>query len=264
MTELESLIDELYGLPPARFTDERIRLAKALKADGDDEAARRVGALRKPVVSAWALNLLTRKDPSGLDALESTGRRLREAQDRAISAGDADALRDATQERHATVSRLTRAALGILEREGVVGGSHGEDISTTLDAAAVDPEAFDALRRGRLTRPLMPPVGFGEGASLKVLPGARGRAPGPPEAVDPAKHRVEIGTLRRELTRAEGDSQKASRTVERARDRLETAERERSSAREDLREAEAHARGASLEVKRLARELGKIDPGAGD
>lgn len=260
MTELENLIDELYGAPLATFTGERTRLAASLKSDGDEAGAARMKGLRKPVVSAWALNLFTRRDSASLDALEATGRRLREAQERAIHEGDAEPLRAATQERHATVTRLTRAVLRVLEQEGVVGGPHAEDISSTLDAAAVDPEAFAALREGRLVRPLRPPTGFAEGASLKVVPGTRRREPEPAAPVDPRARRAEIAALRRKLAAAQTQGRKADQAVERARDRLAAAERERSDAREALREAEAQARGASLEVKRFALELSKADP----
>jgi hypothetical protein len=264
MSDVDRRIDELYGAPLASFTEERTRLAAALKADGDDAGAARMKALKKPVVSAWALNLLTRRDPSALDALEATGRRLREAQERAIAEGDGEPLRAATQERHATVSRLTAAVVGILEQEGVTGGSHGDDISSTLDAAAVDPEAFAALREGRLTRPLRPPTGFGEAAALKAIPGARKKEAEPEAPADPRVRRAEVAALRRKVTAAEAQDRKAERAVERASARLEAAERERSDAKDALREAEALARGAALEIKRLALELRKIDPDATD
>jgi hypothetical protein len=264
MPDLEQRIDELYGAPLAAFTNERTRLAADLKAEGDDAGAARMKGLKKPVVSAWALNRLTRRDPSALEALEATGRRLREAQERAIADGDAEPLRAATQERHATVSRLTTAVLRLLEEEGVTGGSHADDISSTLDAAAVDPEAFAALRSGRLTRPLRPPTGFGEAAALKVIPGARRKEPEPEAPADPRARRAEVAALRRKVGAAEAQGRKAEQAVEKARARLEAAERERSSAKDALREAEALARGASLELKRAALELRKADPDAED
>jgi hypothetical protein len=260
MPDLEQRIDELYAAPLATFTAERTRLAAALRSEGDDAGATRMKGLKKPVVSAWALNLLTRRDPSALEALDATGRKLREAQERAIEDGDAEPLRAATQERHATVTRLTAAVLRILEDEGMTGGSYADDISSTLDAAAVDAEAFAALREGRLTRPLRPPTGFGEAAALKVIPGARKKESEPAAPVDPRARRTEIAALRRKVTGAEAQSRKAEQAVERARARLEAADRERSDAKDALRETEALARGATLEVKRLALELRKADP----
>ncbi|HEX6580351.1 MAG TPA: hypothetical protein VF195_05715, partial [Actinomycetota bacterium] len=63
---LEGRIDELYGLPLERFTAERDALAKELASAGDRDGAARVKALRKPVVAAWAVNLLAREDPDGV------------------------------------------------------------------------------------------------------------------------------------------------------------------------------------------------------
>lgn len=257
--DLETRIDELYGAPVERFTDERTRHVKELKAAGDTAAAKEIQGLKKPVVSAWALNALSREQPDGIEELGSAGQRLRDAQRRALSGGDAEPLRVATQDRHAIVARLSRAALGLLEKAGVAGTTHGDDISSTLDAAAIDAEAFDTLRRGRLVRPLRPPAGFGEAAFLKAVPSAGKGTAAQPEPASDKERQSEIRALRRELTKAESESQKASRAVDHARARLEDVERSRSDARERLREAEAHARGASLEVKRLTRDLRRID-----
>lgn len=257
--DLETRIDELYGTPLERFMDERARHVNELKAAGDGEAAKEIQGLKKPVVSAWALNALSREQPDGVEELGSAGERLRDAQRRALSGGDAEPLRVATQERHAVVARLAQAALGLLKEAGVSGTTHGDDISSTLDAAAIDPDAFDTLRRGRLVKPLRPPTGFGEPAFLKAVPSAGKAAASQPEATSNRERQAEIRALRRELARAENESRKASRAVDQARARLEEIERSRSEAKERVREAEAKARGASLEVKRLTRDLNRID-----
>lgn len=261
--DLETRIDELYGAPLERFMDVRARHVKELKAAGDGEAAKEIQGLKKPVVSAWALNALSRTQPDGIDELGSAGQRLRDAQRRALSGGDAEPLRVATQERHAVVARLSQAALGLLKEAGVSGTSHGDDISSTLDAAAIDPEAFDTLRRGRLVKPLRPPTGFGEAAFLKVVPSTGKRSAEQPDPKSDARQQQEIRKLRREVSLAERESQKAARAVDQARSRLEEIEQRRSQARDQVREAEAKARGASLEVKRLERELTKFEPGPG-
>lgn len=257
----ERRIDELYAVPLDRFMDERARHVKELKAAGDGKGAKRVQALKKPVVAAWALNVLSRNESKVIEELGSAGQRLRDAQRRALSGGDAEPLREATQERHAIVGRLTEAALGVLKDAGVTGATHGEDITSTLDAAAIDPDAFETLRQGRLVKPLRPPTGFGEAAFLKVVPGAKASARAEePERASEAQRQSEVRTLRRELSRAESESQKATRAVDHARSRLEELEQRRAEAKKQLREAEARARGASLEVKRLQRDLSKLDP----
>jgi hypothetical protein len=259
--DLEARIDELYALPLDRFTAERDALAKTLRAQGATDDARRVKELRKPVVSAWALNALAREDPETVAELDRLGRRLRDAQRRAVSGGDADALRDAMDERRALVSRLAAAARGILERGGLGGSSPAEEIATTLDAAAVDEEAAAAVISGRLVRPMRPPAAFGDAPALTVLPGGRRRAEPADEPHEDAKDRERRRReLRREHAAAEVRERRAAEAVERARGRLDDVERRRAELRERLREAEAELRGAALESKRLAAAVAKLEP----
>jgi hypothetical protein len=134
--DLEARIDELYGGALDRFIPERDALAKALRSAGDADGARRVKALRKPVVSAWVVNALARRDPGGVAELGELGRRLRDAQRRAMSGGDAEPLREAMEERRALVARLSAAARALLEEAGAGGAGQMEEVTATLDAAA--------------------------------------------------------------------------------------------------------------------------------
>jgi hypothetical protein len=267
--ELEGRIDALYALPLDRFTPERDALAKELQTAGDPEAAKRVKALRKPVVVAWGLNALAREDPEGIRELLELGTRLRDAQRRALSGGDVDSLREATDERRRLVARLVRKASAILERAGTSAGSHEDELSSTLDAAAVDEESGQLLRSGRLTKPLQPPVSFGE-PGLRVLEGGRGGKPAP---ASPGRDREderdrdrereqeqEVKRLRRELAEAERRERSAVAATDRARRRYEELEAKRNYFREALRAAESERRGSELERRRLAARLAKLEP----
>jgi hypothetical protein len=262
--ELEVRIDVLYALPLDRFTLERDALAKELQAAGDIEGAKRVKGLRKPVVAAWGLNVLAREDPDGIRELLDLGTRLRDGQRRALSGGDVEPLRQATDERRSLVGRLARKAAKILERAGTSSGSHEDDLSSTLDAAAVDEESGRLLRSGRLTKPLQPPVSFGE-PGLRVLEGGRG---GKPPAARAGRDRddardlereQEATRLRRELAEAERRERAAAGAADRARRRYEEFEAKRSESRETLRAAESERRGAELERRRLASRLAKLE-----
>ncbi|MEA2589487.1 MAG: hypothetical protein QOH66_2414, partial [Actinomycetota bacterium] len=57
--ETDEALDRLYAAPPDRFTAERDALAKSLKTS-DKAAAAAVKALRRPPVTAWALNQVAR------------------------------------------------------------------------------------------------------------------------------------------------------------------------------------------------------------
>ena len=158
--ELEGRIDELYGLPLERFTAERDALAKELVTAGDREGAARVKGLRKPVVAAWAVNVLAREDPDGVKELIELGGTLRSAHRRAVSGGDVEPFRVATEERRQMVRTLTRAAEAIVERDGGAPGAAADAIAGTLEAATVDEETGELLRSGRLTKPVRPPATF--------------------------------------------------------------------------------------------------------
>jgi len=250
---LEERIDALYGLPLERFTAERDALVKELRAAGEAEGATKTKALRKPVVSAWALNILARQDQAGVRELLELGGRLREAHRRAISGGDAEPLRLATEHRRALVSELSGKARAILEREGG-SATNADQIASTLEAASVDAEAAELLRSGRLIKPLKPPAAM-PGASLRVVEGGRGDTK---TLARGTGHATETATLERELRNAEGRQRRATDAVARERARMEDLERRRAEARERLHVAEAELRGASLEARRLAARLARL------
>jgi hypothetical protein len=261
ITDLEAKVDELYSGPLDAFT--RVRDALAAELKGDAEAAKHVKGLRKPVVSAWALNRLAREDPQGVAELVGLGERLRAAQRRALSGGDAEELRAALDDRRRLVGALTGEAAAILEREGTGPGAHQDDLGATLEAAAADEDAGRLLLAGRLVKPLRPPAELG-GGGLRVLEGGgRGRAPATePEAElgeRGRERRAQIARVRRELTSAQAAERKAAGAVEKARGRLEELEAKRGEAREAVRRAQAEHRGATLEAKRLAAALSKLE-----
>ncbi|HEU4354845.1 MAG TPA: hypothetical protein VFT27_04580 [Actinomycetota bacterium] len=273
--DLEARIDELYALPLDRFIPERDAVAKELRSAGDREAADLVKSQRKPVVAAWALNRLAREEPAAVEELAAVGERLRAAQQRALSGGDTEPLRKATEERRAVVARLAAAARAILEREGTDPGPHADDLTNTLDAAVVAEDAAEALAAGRLTKALRPPSGFGDATGLVALPGGRpahrakadqGTAPasaGSPAAktsraeADRARERR---ALERELAQVRSRQRRDHEAVERARRLLDDLDRRRADAKDRLRAAEAEQRGAAVEIKRLETRLAKLAP----
>lgn len=251
---IDERIDALYVGPLESFTPERDALAKELAADGDKEGAKRVKALRKPVVSAWALDVLAHEDPDAVGELLELGEHLRDAQRRAISGGDVEPLREATDERRRLVSELAGKAGAILERSGSASTANGDAVVTTLEAATADEEAGELLRSGRLVKPLRPPTSFAGAEGLRVLEG--GRQAAAPAKPDPRA--AEAKRLERELRAAEVRERRAAETVEREKARLEELERKRSEYRERVRAAEAEHRGIALDTKRLARDLDKL------
>jgi hypothetical protein len=241
---LERAIDELYVAPPEGFTESRNSLAKRLKDGGDTKGAARVRGLRKPVRAAWAINQLVSENRAAVKELIAAGGRLRAAQRRAISTKGAEELRERSVERAKLMSELTRRAAGALGEEPPAAVI--EEIAATLEAASADEEAASLVLEARLSKPIPRPAGFSEILGRKVVPGTGSEEPPPHEGTEKAvRERALRGAERRERQ---------------ARDRVERLKAEvahlkkRVGEREDqLRAAQAEARGATAELKRLRR-----------
>ena len=153
--------DELFGLPPEEFVAARDDLARRLKREGDAEAAARVKALRRPPLSAWAVNRLARQQAAALDRLLAAGERLRAAHQAALAGEGAAELRAAAKAEREAVAALVLAALELLREAGHPTTDATRDrVAATLHAAAASPEAAELVRDGRLTADLHP-SGFG-------------------------------------------------------------------------------------------------------
>jgi hypothetical protein len=158
--KVEARIDALFAGPPDEFVAARDALAKALKAEGEKDAAAEVKALRRPTTAAWAVNQVARTTRTKKDvaALLQVGDRLRDAHEALLDGKGDGAIRDATAERRKLVAKLTKAAVDLL---GPSGESQRDAITHTFDAAVADPDAGLAVRAGRLSKELEAPSGFG-------------------------------------------------------------------------------------------------------
>ena len=72
--DIDEAVDRLYALPPDQFIASRDAAAAAAKASGKTKLAADIKRLRKPTVSAWAVNLLSRRAGDTLRALIELGR----------------------------------------------------------------------------------------------------------------------------------------------------------------------------------------------
>ncbi|MGZ0711850.1 transposase (plasmid) [Coraliomargarita sp. W4R53] len=142
---LDAIAAELYELRPDCFTAARNTRAQACEPG----LARKVKALPKPTVAAWAVNLIVRD--GGLDEALTLAAALREAQHDL----DARELARLAPQRRALVSALARAAVGMAEQAGVsVSTVAHSDIEKTINAAVMDADAATAALTGRLVRPM--------------------------------------------------------------------------------------------------------------
>lgn len=149
---------ELYAVPLADFVASRKALAATAKASGGPPAAKAVLALRKPTLTAWAMNLVPRGDAATLTALVGLGARMRAAQSRLDTAtltsvrGERDAALTAYVDAVATAAKGGGGSLSVAGRD---------EVRASAIAALADESAAQALISGQLTRALTY-SGFGE------------------------------------------------------------------------------------------------------
>jgi hypothetical protein len=138
---------ELYAGLPEDFTRRRKELAAAARAVGDRDAARLIGALRKPTRAAWVVNRLAHAEPGVAASLADLAAGLRAAEE----ARDGPRLRDLSSRRQSLIDSLTQRALTLAGLPDPPPGLRAE-VTATLAAALASPEVADQLGTGILTR----------------------------------------------------------------------------------------------------------------
>jgi hypothetical protein len=241
--------DELFGLAPEQFVAARDDLARRLRREGDAEAARRVKALRRPPLSAWAVNQLARGP--GLGPLLEAGERLRTAHLAALAGEGAAELRAAAKAEREAVAGLVETALQLLREAGHPATDATRDrVVATLHAAAASPEAAELVRTGRLTADL-DPSGFG------TAPDEDAAAGGGPAARTPGRPAAGRATAaRRKGQSANGDGDRAAATDDAAARRARRAAA--VAARDDARKRARLAADQAVLATRHAERLGRL------
>jgi hypothetical protein len=229
------LLDRLYGLPLDDFIAARDEAVRLLKQEGQTEKAAEVAGLRKPAVSAWAVNQLAHRHADRLAELLESGERLRAAHRAALAGLGGSALAAAGRSERAVVAELVELAAKELEAAGrPASPAVRERIGSTLLAAAHDSAAAALVRRGQLTRDL-DPSGFGDLALT-----------GEEESEGNGEVAARRTTERRQTVRRARDEarKQASITADRAIMAKREAERLRAAAAK-AEEAAARARAAA-------------------
>lgn len=231
---VDEAADRLYGLPLDEFTAARNAAVKELRDRGLRAEADEVKALPKPSVAAWAVNQLTRRRHADLDDFLDAAAAARDAQ---LGGAPAEEAREAIKEMRDALDRLVGAArdeVGAKASEAVVAR-----IRQSLEAAAVDDEAAEEIRRGRLAKELEP-AGFGTLAA----------------------HAPPAGKARK---RPSQDSAAARKALAEARERLREVEDEHRAATAEERQAhkrwlqaQQDAEQAAERVEKIRRELEEV------
>ncbi|MEV5745145.1 hypothetical protein AB0L30_34235 [Microbispora rosea] len=233
--DVDEAADRLYGMVPEEFTSARDALAKEAKAAGDAALAKRVKALRKPTVVAWAVNRTARERSQEVGRLLDLGRRLRDA----WRAQDAGVLAEAGRERTPLIARLVRSVREEAEAAGhPLAPAADLEIEQTLDAAVVDEDAAEQVRRGTLARPLSY-SGFTPAPVVRPAPEPAARAARPKPAKTTEKAERHAGDEeRRERERREAERRETERREAERRRRIENLENTLAEAERAAQEAQ--------------------------
>ncbi|MFI0356869.1 hypothetical protein [Actinomadura sp. 9N407] len=277
--DLSSAAHDLYGVAPDDFMDTRKRLVQEAKTAGDAALAKKIGALRRPTLPAWAVNLLSRSAGEELGWLLDVGTQMREAWSSGGSIGGLE------QRRGELVALLVRRARELAEEGGhPLRDPAVREVEDTLQAATVDADVADEVRQGRLTQPRshtgFVPAGFPapqaspaprqkkakaetrQGAGQKAEQGVRRERATEQEQEAEAEAEAEKQEAQQEAQqKAEPERQERPRrsaaAVERARKKAEEADRELAEREAEVYDAQEERKSADAEAGRLRRELDK-------
>ena len=152
---LSRAVQAVYAVPAAEFVATRTALAKELRAAGHREAAKELTGMRKPGVSAAAVNAVVRAQDPVVDRLVELGGAMRKA----TSALDGRALAALRTDRDELLRDWVRAAAE--HAGGSLTSAVEAEVRDTAVAALADADATEVVTSGHLTRALSY-SGFGE------------------------------------------------------------------------------------------------------
>ncbi|MFC8271046.1 hypothetical protein ACFUJR_00580 [Streptomyces sp. NPDC057271] len=245
--DVEQVFDELYGMAPDEFVAARdARTAEARRA-GNAADAKRIAALRRPTLAAWASNRFVRERPEDVRRLLALGETLREA----TRLLDATRMREAGGVRNKVLAAEVREAAAVAEGAGhPLSASVRQEVEQLFRAVLADPDIAAEWSSGRLVKPPQAPVGFGAIAPepLPARPETQ-RRPGP------ACDRDRAADDEAAAEKAEAEKKAAEQAARKAAEKAEAAVAEARRRDEELQAAEARAAEADDDVAALEERL---------
>ncbi|MDT9687101.1 hypothetical protein Q5762_01800 [Streptomyces sp. P9(2023)] len=242
--DVEQVIDELYGVEPGEFVAARdVRAGEARSAE-DPAAAKRIAALRRPTLAAWASNRFVRERPEEAERLLALGATLQEAH-RLL---DPATFREASGQQHKVIAAEVRTTAALAEEAGhPLSASVQQEVEQLFRAVLADPEIAAEWSTARLSKPPEAPVGFGA-ITPEALP-PRPESPEPPDrrAREAAKKAAEKAAA--EAALRDEELRAAKTRADEADARVAHLEEELRQAKSDRKEARAAATRAATEAR---------------
>ncbi|MGE3836075.1 MAG: hypothetical protein AB7H43_15025, partial [Acidimicrobiia bacterium] len=240
---------DLDDLPPEAFVAARDALAKRLRAGGDAAGAAEIRARRRPTVTQWLAGQVRRRRAIDVARFRSASLAVGAAQEAAVTGGDRDGLRAASDQR-----RDARRALARAVDETIAGlgrpAHHRDEVIRAVEEAVLAELATgtlgfrdDLVLPDRPARPAAdpPPAGEEPAAADGGGPGQRGAAGEAGEARSGAADEERGTRQRRAVAAAEERVAVATEALTRARRVLAGAERALAEAVAGLDAARAAA-----------------------
>jgi hypothetical protein len=261
MTLRDDELQQLFAARPADFVRVRDELSRRLRKEGRRDDAAEAGKLRRPPVTAAALNQVAREQPQLIEALLNEGARLRDAMQRAMQGNAVDVRPAQTAERRAA-DAVVAAARQHLEQLGQRDtDAAAQRINNTVRAAALDDSLAQRLRSGMLDSDAVASgFGFGglelgEGSLATASPKKRLRLVESPTAPsDDREHQREAAARLAALqTAAEERVAEAAELASAADD----AQRAVDELRDEIAQLQDRLRDAEREARRARRSADK-------
>ena len=219
--ELPREAEKLLAVVPEEFVAERDRISRALRADGRDDEAKAVAALRKPSAVVIAVNRAARDRPQSARTAAKAAERVRKSQ----LSGQTDRYRTALAELERAQDELAEVAVARLSRDKPASEAMRRRVSELLRAALADDAGREALVRGALVEELEA-SGFASFAGVSVPESTRGRVrTASARTRTDERKRTREKELRHELAEAKDALRAAERSVAEAVRERERAER---------------------------------------
>ncbi|HZA17699.1 MAG TPA: hypothetical protein VE645_12580 [Pseudonocardiaceae bacterium] len=268
---VDDVAAKLYAVEPPAFVAARSEAVREAREAGNVELATAIGKLRRPVLAAWAVNLLARNDSAGLEQLVALGGELREAHQQMRG----EALQRLSRQRHDMLAVLAGRAGQLAADAGhPLGAEAAQQVMQTLGAALADPDAGREVQRGWLVTPLSY-TGFGPPSEEMPVTAQRSRparrdVPHEDELAHRRRERErlehELAGVRREMVTLARDAQHAVEALERADDAVSSAQRQLAEATERhnlvaqrAQTADRARRDAERRVQHLTEQLDELN-----
>lgn len=238
MDELPREAERLLAVAPDEFVAERSRMARELREAGRRDEAAEVAALRKPPAVVLAVNRAARDRPQVARDAAAAATKVLETQ----LSGDSEAYREATKALERALDLLADVALAHVPPRGkAASDAASRRVRDLLRAAVSDEDGRDALARGILTEEREAPGFAALAGATPARVSRRASRRGKTEADRAAAERREREQrrtrekeLRADLARAREAIREAERSLKRATEERDRAEKEVAAIREQL------------------------------